>query len=71
MEMGKYRVPRIEFPASSSPHFEFSAAENSNCLRKFEFSAEENSECLRRFELSAAENSDCLRKFELSASGQL
>ena len=28
-EMGKYRVLRFEFPASSSPHFEFPAAENS------------------------------------------
>ena len=28
--MGKYRVPRLEFPASSSPNFEFPASENSN-----------------------------------------
>ena len=27
-EMGKYRVLRFEFPASSSPIFEFPAAEN-------------------------------------------
>ena len=28
-EMGKYRVPRFEFSASSSPNFEFPASENS------------------------------------------
>ena len=30
------RWVNIEFPASSSPHFEFSTVENSECLRKLQ-----------------------------------
>ena len=39
MEMGKYRVLRFEFPASSSPNFEFPASGKLGHLNRTEFSA--------------------------------
>ena len=38
-EMGKYRVLRFEFPASSSPNFEFPASGKLRHLNRAEFSA--------------------------------
>ena len=50
-EMGKYRVPRFEFSASSSPNFEFPAAENSEKVA-------ENSDTLAHPSCPPAENSE-------------
>ena len=71
IEMGKYRVLRFEFPASSSPHFEFPAAENSviraeNSILKVYLSCP-----LADNSVMLAENSDAKAHSSYPRSGEL
>ena len=57
LKMGIYRVLRFEFPASSSPIFEFPASENSATLIEPSSPLAENSATLTEPSFPLAENS--------------
>ena len=57
-EMGKYRVLRFEFPASSSPNFEFPASENSAMSAENSDTKTDSSCPLAGNSAMSAENSD-------------
>ena len=56
--MGKYRVLRFEFPASSSPNFEFPASENSAMSAENSDTKTDSSCPLAGNSAMSAENSD-------------